>query len=197
MNDKEERIYFEEKVRLQCKLDFEREILKSQSIGKKFGKGIIKFINSGVVLWLLSFLLVTVFYKSCVKRLEEERLKIVLAHKLDTEISRRLTDFLLNVNQGQFSEAMDYLINENPDVVIFPEFRNRILYSLLWELGSVVSDEEKSEIEVVMKIIEKIKQKKGKEEFYEIASQELKEFLVKIKKKIYNLKRWDLGENKK
>jgi hypothetical protein len=104
------------------------------------------------------------------QRAYEERLRIerenrTLAKRIDAEIANRLFYFVLSTNYGVVyakpdsrivSETIQDVVKgvialERPSVAeyptnVFPEYAERSLRSLLWELSSIVSDSEKQAV---------------------------------------------------
>ncbi len=113
-----------------------------------------KVINSPFFLWFLSTIVIGtgtfIFGKW------QEQRKICLSNqeivrKLDLEISNRLS-FFCQQTIAKVSQEEALLILERPAKSdfppgVFPEFANRTLRALLWELHSLVLEPEKNEIE--------------------------------------------------
>jgi hypothetical protein len=130
-----------------------------------------KIINSGFFLWFMSTIIVGIVsfsYSNFDKRRQEqhtkdereitiEQEKRVIMRKIDAEVSNRLYYFAqLAKLQGNKLPANALFILEKPasidyPVNVFPEFMNRNLQSLLWELLQVVPEGEKKDVEPAYK----------------------------------------------
>lgn len=116
-----------------------------------------KFLNSGFFLWFLSTVVIgagSYFYTTWS---ETRQLRLQTSdsiRKLDLEIANRLSFFAEQIlARVEVEDAL--LVIENPKkssfpVGVFPEFYDRSLHALLWDLHSLVPVEEKDEIKTAL-----------------------------------------------
>ena len=116
-----------------------------------------KVLNSGIVLWFLSTVLISVGSVLYANWTESRLLELQTdesIRKLDLEVANRLSFFAEQISVAvEVEEAL--LILEDPrksdfPAGVFPEYYDRSLYALLWELHSLVPQEEKGELKKVL-----------------------------------------------
>lgn len=167
LSEKEKQhIYLEETFRREVRSQFADKDPKEPK-----RKRVMAFLNTPFFLWLLSTVVIgfgTFLYTRWENKREGERRKYEqqeiaksanaqTIHRLDAEISSRLTDFAAATNHAfkvsdrssRLRKALAALDrpseSENP-VSVFPEYANRSLRSLLWELLQLVPESEKKNI---------------------------------------------------
>lgn len=161
----------EEKKQIRAEETFRHEIQKQFTQEKGKYSRIWKTINSAAFLWFMSTVIVgvvTFSYSKFEKESEERRRKNeaaqiverenrVVARKIDSEVSNRLYYVAQMAQlQGNNMSADILFILEKPlsadyPVNVFPEFANRNLQSLLWELLQVIPEDEKKDIDATYK----------------------------------------------
>lgn len=161
----------EEKERIRAEEIFRYEIQQQLTNERKKDSRLWNIINSAFFLWFMSTIIVgviSVSYSNFVKNREDQRRKEeaaqiieqekrVAARKIDAEVSNRLYYFAqLSKFKEHDAPTNAIFILEKPSSVdypvsVFPEFANRNLQSLLWELLQVVPESEKKEVDLAYK----------------------------------------------
>jgi hypothetical protein len=148
----------DDKARIQSEEVFRDEVRRQlqEAKARTLGGNVWGFFNSAFGLWLVSsilFGLVTWSYSTWSDSRARARENEAAVEKLDVEIAARVDRFRTLVSNAKSAEryysALWYLDNPSSEkfgLVIFPEFGNRSLRSLLWELRSRVSRGEKAEV---------------------------------------------------
>ena len=141
-----ERIYLQEEYRHEIRRRFEEAGKKSKV------QRIWPYLNGAFSLWVLSAVVagtVSWFYTKWERQGEIERERASIQKKIDAEISSRLVyAHTLTFQKGTVPDPIGDTINvlEKPSegkypVNVFPEFANRSLSSLLWELHQTLPDD--------------------------------------------------------
>lgn len=157
----------EEKQKIKLEEIFRDEIRKklSEKERSSFSHKIWKFINSPLGLWLLSTVLVGLvvyFYDN--NKLQNQIIanNTATLHKLETEISNRLQQFRVALENQDPSkiyyqkDELAYMIDgtlisdgslsrEKP-IYIFPEYKERTMNSLLYEISRLTIDKNQASI---------------------------------------------------
>ncbi|HEX8163988.1 MAG TPA: hypothetical protein VF538_19110 [Pyrinomonadaceae bacterium] len=157
----------EDKERIRLEELYRHEVAKE--LGKKKSKweDISAFVNSAVFIWFLSSVVLGLISFAYTKwesgrederRKHEQELKLaqenkLIARKLDAEIASRLSYFATQSMRPNETTVINKIVVglEKPSAIdypinVFPEYANRSLRSLLWELLQVVPDNEAGEI---------------------------------------------------
>gem|GEM_PF-6478252 len=154
-----------------------------------------KYLNRPFVLWILSTLLIGGL-SWCYKKYEDNRTikreNLNLVRKLDFEIANRLYayDNQVKSNPDDWQSKLFILLYSPVDDKtsiknIYPEFKERTLRSLLWELIGVVPDDEKPVVFGAYESLSKL-DSLGNEYPADIANTN------KILKEKFRLKRWKM-----
>ncbi len=128
---------------------------------KSFGTKSWKFINSSFGIWLLSTVvvgLIVYFYNDNKLKNEIAANNAASIQKLETEISNRLQQFKLALSNQEPSkiyyqkEELAYMVDgvlisdgtlaQKKPIYIFPEYKERTMNSLLYEIGRLTKDKE-------------------------------------------------------
>lgn len=155
----------EEKTRIKSEEIFRHEI--QREIEKQHGKkskwaAVSSIMNSAFLLWFLSTVLVgagTFFYARSERRKEDERRQYerkqtqeremeIAEKKIDAEITSRLNYFSTIYSKEGFKALfiLDKPLEASYPVNVFPEYGNRSMQSLLWEMLQVIPQKEKPEL---------------------------------------------------
>lgn len=165
----------EEMEKIKSEEIYRDEIRKKLSENKdsSFSKKSWRFLNSSFGIWLLSTVivgLIVYFYNMNKLQNEISVNEAATIHKLETESSHRLQQFTFTLSKHESTEIYDnkdklaYMIDgilfnsttHTPirPAYIFPEFKERTMSSLLYEIGRLKSDQtEASTITAARKII--------------------------------------------
>lgn len=163
--EKKQHIHLEEAYRREVRKQLEGNDPQKLSRERR-----LAFLNSPLFLWILSTCVIsfgTFLYTRWEKNREGERRRyeqhqliqrenVLATRRFDAEISSRLNDFASamsnafdDVDGSRLRKALKALdrpsASEYP-AGVFPDYANRSLRSLLWELLQIVPDSEKSEI---------------------------------------------------
>lgn len=152
----------EDKMRIKNEEIFRAEISKSleQNQEKTFQQKLWSFVNSSFGLWLLSSVvvgLIAFFYNNAQLQAKISAANSSTIHKLNTETSHRLQKFKLALSQ-QESEALYYQnielaymldgtlvidgsVSPEKPIYIFPEYKDRTINSLLYEMERLSQNE--------------------------------------------------------
>lgn len=161
----------EEKERIRAEEIFRHEVQQQLSSERKKDSRLWNIINSAFFLWFMSTIIVGIIsfsYSNFVRNREDQRRKEeasqiieqekrIAARKIDAEVSNRLYYFAqLSKFKKQDAPANAIFVLEKPSSVdypvsVFPEFANRNLQSLLWELLQVVPENEKQDVDLAYK----------------------------------------------
>ncbi len=155
-----------EKAHIRAEELFRHEVQKQLAGENKEESRLWGIINSAFFLWFMSTIIVGLagfFYSSWDKKREERRIEVeriqiveqekrATTRKIDVEVSNRLRYFnqvLSSKKRISPSEirALDQPSKADYPVNAFPEYENRNLQSLLWELLQVIPEEERREVE--------------------------------------------------
>jgi len=171
----------EDKIRIKNEEIFRAEIRESldKTDSKSFWKKVWYLFNSPFGLWILSTVvvgLVAYFYNDMKLKSEISSNNAATMHKLSTETSHRLYKFRLSLSE-QSPTSLDYqdtelaymidgtliidgtLSPEQP-IYVFPEFKDRTMHSLLYEMERLTKDKKQaSSIKQARSILSEIKNK--------------------------------------
>lgn len=157
----------EEKSHIQLEEIFRHEVqqqIQTDTSKRSKRDKLVSIINSAFFLWFLSTILIgtgAFFYNRSEKQRENERRQYeldqtqirerqLIERKLDAEISSRLNYFnvLYVCAPHKALIILDRPLEADHPVNLFPEYGNRSLQSLLWELLQLVSFGDKEEIQM-------------------------------------------------
>jgi hypothetical protein len=151
----------EEMEKIKAEEIFRDEIRKklSENEDKSFRKKSWIFINSSLGIWLLSSVvvgLIVYFYNNNKLENELSANNAAIIQKLETETSNRLEQFKSALSSQEPSkiyyqkEELAYMIDgilvsdgtlaQKKPIYIFPEYKERTMNSLLYEIGRLTSD---------------------------------------------------------
>lgn len=133
-------------VRQKVRLQFS----KQTRVGKLW-----ELLNSSFFLWCLSTIVVgllSFFYQEWSIEREKHAATQETVRKLDTEISSRLRFLYISLRSGQHERFVFSLNQGSEERGVFPEYENRSLRALLWELSNAVPKSEKAEIEKALNV---------------------------------------------
>jgi len=153
-----------EKSHLKAEETFRYEVRKSleKKEEKKFGRMVLDFFNSAFGLWLLSTVvvgLIVSLYSNIKTKNEIAATNTETMRKLTTEISGRLQVFKISLSQLPVEQYYEYSYkqlahmidgtgiidkgsaSQDRPIFIFPEFQDRTLQSLLFEMERLTKNE--------------------------------------------------------
>jgi hypothetical protein len=165
----------EEKKRIREEEIYRQEVRQSldQITPKSRPQRLLAFLNTGVGIWLLSSVLIgsiTFFYKKADEAYADRARKRATAERLDTEIASRLQDLRKNIREDlarlpsssgderleldkDLVHWVDNYLNWTPgnpfvggQVNVYPEFKEKTIAALTWDLEDAVPDGRKDEI---------------------------------------------------
>jgi hypothetical protein len=144
----------EDKDRILLQEQYRYEVRQKLEAGSKKSKveRVWPYLNGAFSLWVLSAVVAGVIswsYTEWKKQDEAERERASIQKKLDAEISSRLAyAHTLTFQKGVVPDAVGdtLIVLEKPSegkypVSVFPDFANRSLRALLWELHQILPDD--------------------------------------------------------
>ena len=171
----------DEKKRIRAEEIFRHEMqreIKTELGRRAKWATVLSIMNSAFFLWFLSTVVIgalTFFYARSERLKEDERRqydrqqtewreKRLAEAKIDAEMTSRLNYFnaVFSKNRSELKEssraffALDKPLETAYPVNVFPEYGNRSMQSLLWEMLQIVPENEKSEIERAYKSAKEI-----------------------------------------
>jgi hypothetical protein len=152
-----------EKVKIELTEKYREEIRKKINKDGKTNSNISTILNSPIAIWFLSTVVVgllSLSYTERQKKYAEEAEREGIIRKLDAEILSRLEEgnssfwfieLASDTTQNILREVPSRVFNiPNLNKAIFPEYSNRDLRSLMYELESLVKEKEKSNVRLAI-----------------------------------------------
>lgn len=143
--------------------EIRREILAARAPESRSAR-LLAFLNTSLGIWLLSSIMVSFItwaYSEHQAKIAIEARNASVANRLDLELANKISDFRERVNSAEkkfdLAIAIEQLDTFEP---LFPEFKGRTFFSLLWELNSVVSKNERSDLQRTIKAWKELQQMK-------------------------------------
>lgn len=141
--------------------EIRREILAARAPESRSAR-FLAFLNTSLGIWLLSSIMVSFItwaYSEHQAKIAIEARNASVANRLDLELANKINDFRQRVNSAKKKFDLAIAIEQlDTFAPLFPEFKKRTFFSLLWELNSVVSKNERSDLQGTIKAWKELQQ---------------------------------------